>query len=91
MGVHPKSDTHSVTFHMCTVDMMDESSESVHRHNSALESELDLSIVRYSRVCEDYRVLSRALQIGPEDVVLSITRYFLAHWLAGLEVQSVVY
>ena len=41
---------------------------------SEIAKELDLSVIRYSRVWEDHRVLSRALQIQPEDVVLSITR-----------------
>lgn len=41
---------------------------------SEIEQALDLSILRYSRVDEDYRVLSRALQICPEDIILSITR-----------------
>ena len=43
-----------------------------------LESEVaqavDLSVVRYSRVWEDHRVLSLALQVTAEDTVLSITR-----------------
>ena len=37
---------------------------------------LDLSVIRYSRVMEDHRVLSRALQIiQDQDVVMCITRY----------------
>lgn len=43
-----------------------------------LESEvarsIDLSVIRYSKVWEDHRVLSQALDIQPDDVVLSITR-----------------
>lgn len=35
--------------------------------------QLDLTVLRYSRVDEDYRVLSKALQIKPDDVILSIT------------------
>ena len=42
---------------------------------SEVAKKLDLSVLRYSRVWEDHRVLSRALQLKPEDVVLSITRY----------------
>ena len=43
---------------------------------SEVEGELDLSILRYSRVEEDHRVLTQALRIKPDhDVVLSITRY----------------
>ncbi len=41
-----------------------------------IEKELDLSVLRYSRVVEDHRVLTKALQIDSDrDVVLSITRY----------------
>lgn len=45
-------------------------------HSSASEiaKELDLTVLRYSRVDEDHRVLSKALQINDQDVVLSITR-----------------
>jgi len=47
---------------------------------STVESEvsrhLDLSVIRYSRVEEDCRVLCKGLDIRPDsDVVLSITRY----------------
>ena len=35
---------------------------------------LDTGIIRYSRVWEDHKVLSEALNIQPTDVVLSITR-----------------
>ncbi len=52
-----------------------------------LESEvavaLDLNVIRYSKVWEDHRVLSQALDIQPGDVVLSITR-----WLAS---SSLIY
>ena len=42
---------------------------------SEVEKDLDLSIIRYSRVVEDCRVLSKALNIKPDvDVVLSIIR-----------------
>ena len=42
---------------------------------SEVEKELDLSVIRYSRVEEDHRILSKALSIKPdEDIVLSITR-----------------
>lgn len=41
----------------------------------SVAEELDLSVLRYSRVNEDCRVLSKALQICPEDIVLSITRF----------------
>ena len=42
---------------------------------SEVAKELDLSIIRYSRVIEDHRVLSRGLQIREdEDVVVCITR-----------------
>ena len=40
-----------------------------------VEKALSVPDVRYSRVWEDHRMLSRALEIGPEDVVLCITRY----------------
>ena len=36
--------------------------------------ELDASAIEYSRVWEDYRLLSQGLQTQPGDVVLSITR-----------------
>ena len=36
--------------------------------------ELDASVIEYSRVWEDYRLLSQGLQTQPGDVVLSITR-----------------
>ena len=42
---------------------------------SEVAKRLDLSVVRYSRVLEDHRVLSRALQIkADEDIVMCITR-----------------
>ena len=41
---------------------------------SEVAKELDLSVIRYSKVWEDHRILSQALQIQPDDVVLSITR-----------------
>ena len=42
---------------------------------SEVATQLDLSVIRYSRVIEDYRVLSRALQIeADKDVVICITR-----------------
>lgn len=42
---------------------------------SEVAKELDLSVIRYSRVIEDHRVLSRALQIAQDqDVVVCITR-----------------
>ena len=42
---------------------------------SEVARSLDLSIIRYSRVWEDHRVLSEALQINENDDVISITRY----------------
>lgn len=39
-----------------------------------LSKALVIPKVRYSRVWEDHRTLSQGLEIGPEDVVLSITR-----------------
>ncbi len=48
--------------------------------SSEVASQLDLSVIRYSRVLEDHRVLSAALNIVPEqDTVLSITRWGLAY------------
>ena len=48
------------------------------RMESEVAKELDLSVIRYSRVAEDHRVLSRALQIEVDhDVVMCITRYRL--------------
>ena len=45
---------------------------------SEVAKELDLSVIRYSRVAEDHRVLSCALQIEVDhDVVMCITRYRL--------------
>ena len=42
---------------------------------SEVAKRLDLSVVRYGRVLEDHRVLSRSLQIkADEDVVMCITR-----------------
>lgn len=42
---------------------------------SEVAQQLDLSVIRYSRVVEDHRVLSRALQIeADKDVVMCITR-----------------
>ena len=42
---------------------------------SEVERHLDLSLIRYSRVEEDCRILCGALEIKPDvDVVLSITR-----------------
>ena len=42
---------------------------------SEVASQLDLSVIRYSRVLEDHRVLSHAFNIAPDqDTVLSITR-----------------
>lgn len=41
---------------------------------SEVARSLDLSIIRYSRVWEDYRVLSEALQIDENDDIISITR-----------------
>ena len=46
------------------------------RVESEVAQRLDLSVIRYSRVVEDHRVLSRALQIEADhDVVMCITRY----------------
>ena len=43
---------------------------------SEVATQLDLSVIRYSRVVEDHRVLSRALQIeADKDVVMCITRW----------------
>ena len=42
---------------------------------SEVARSLDLSVIRYSRVWEDHRVLSEALQINETDDILSITRY----------------
>ena len=45
---------------------------------SEVATQLDLSVIRYSRVVEDHRVLSRALQIeADKDVVMCITRYII--------------
>ena len=42
---------------------------------SEVAKRLDLSVIRYSRVAEDHKVLSRALQIeADQDVVMCITR-----------------
>lgn len=44
------------------------------RPKSEVAQKLDLSVIRYSRVWEDHRTLSQALQIQEDqDVVLSIT------------------
>ena len=46
------------------------------RVESEVAKQLDLNVIRYSRVAEDHRVLSRALQIEvDQDVVMCITRY----------------
>ena len=42
---------------------------------SEVARSLDLSIIRYSRVWEDHRVLSKALQVNENDDIISITRY----------------
>ena len=36
---------------------------------------MDKSIVRFSKVWEDCNLLRRSLEIKPDDVVVSITRY----------------
>lgn len=42
---------------------------------SEVAKQLDLNVIRYSRVVEDHRVLSRALEIeADKDVVMIITR-----------------
>ena len=42
---------------------------------SEVAKQLDLGVIRYSRVVEDHRVLSRALEIeADKDVVMIITR-----------------
>ena len=42
---------------------------------SEVAKQLDLNVIRYSRVVEDHRVLSRALEIeADKDVVIIITR-----------------
>lgn len=42
---------------------------------SEVAKQLDLSVIRYSRVWEDHRTLSQGLQIREDqDVVISITR-----------------
>ena len=42
---------------------------------SEVAKQLDLNVIRYSRVVEDHRVLSRGLEIQEDrDVVLCITR-----------------
>ena len=41
---------------------------------SEVSSQLDLSVIRYSHVWEDHRVLTRGLDVQPEDIVLCITR-----------------
>jgi hypothetical protein len=42
---------------------------------SEVARELDLSILRYSKVWEDHRVLSEGLNISPDDDILCISRY----------------
>lgn len=41
---------------------------------STISEQLDLSVLRYSRVWEDYRILCKGLDIKTEDVIVSITR-----------------
>ena len=42
---------------------------------SEVAKQLDLNVIRYSRVFEDHRVLARALEIMEDkDVVMCITR-----------------
>lgn len=43
---------------------------------SEVAKQLDLNVIRYSRVVEDHRVLSRGLQIKEDkDAVMCITRW----------------
>ena len=69
---------------------------------SEVARSLDLSIIRYSRVWEDHRVLSEALQINENDDVISITRYvctcevpglcnFMQYFLLALVIMSFAY
>ena len=56
-----------------------------------LKDAWDLSLLRYSRVEEDCRVLSRALQITPDvDIVLSITRCYYSVLYCQLGVYSML-
>ena len=41
---------------------------------SEVAEQLDLSVIRYSRVWEDYRLLVKGLNISGRDSVLVITR-----------------
>ena len=43
------------------------------RH-SEVAGQLDLSVIRYSRVWEDYRILVKGLEISSQDSLLIITR-----------------
>jgi len=56
--------------------MTSEGRANAHVERSEVARSLDLSVIRYSRVWEDCRVLSKALQIKPDDDIISITRFF---------------
>ncbi len=58
--------------------------------SSEVASQLDQYVIRYSRVLEDHRVLSRALNITPEqDIILSITRY--PNYRTSLDADALFY
>ena len=55
--------------------MMERSQQEGEKLESEIAVKLDLTVIRYSRVWEDCDILCRGLDIQPNDVVLSITRY----------------
>ena len=48
--------------------------ENLKMASSEIAAALDLGIIRYSRVWEDWKLLSEGLQVAQDDVILSITR-----------------
>lgn len=42
---------------------------------SEVSQQWDLSLIRYSKVWEDHRTLSSALEVTKDDIIISITRY----------------
>ena len=60
------------------------------RAQSEVASALDLSIIRYSHVWEDHRVLARGLDVHSSDVVLCITRQAMLHPITHALKQSAI-
>lgn len=83
-GVAKKRKNNNHYLQLCKMAQAEAQASKLH---SEVSEQLDLSLMRYSRVWEDYRLLAKGLNICSHDSLLVITRYIMSRAMRGLIVR----